>query len=224
MHTHDFEVNQSLSPVFITIFEQNANGVDKVVGAAVKSVSIQFSEEDYVKLNVSLLGKYPESGTETFSQINEQQFTFGHAKIKFADTIADLATAEEVVMKSFDLNIENNTFQNFSGGVPVKTRHQAVSFNGNFERELENQDFRTILENNQVKAMQVEIEHSEVIEGSATKSKITLTFPGIQISDRSEGGGLDEVQTESFSFEEAPYNLTEGAAMRAQVVNSVADY
>ncbi len=215
----------SNTPKYLTIFEKAGGDKSKIIGAILKSLSLAFSEDDFVKVTASLLGKYPESSTKTFLTTSQQNFTFGHVTVKFASDVAGLTGATPITMKSFDMNIENNSIQDFGGGQdPAEEYHQKFVFNGNFERNLKDGSIKTLFENNTVQAVQIVAEHTENISGTSTKPKLTITLPRVFISERTDSGGLDDLQTESFSFEEASYSDADGATVTAEVINEVTAY
>lgn len=224
VYTHDFTVKNDNEPLSMTLTYKDANQDMMITGAVVNTATINFVSDDYVKMDLTFIGKYPEATTETPACTSQTIFTGNHCSIKHADTVAGLTGATAVPFQTVSLEITKNAEAVFAlgSGNPTKIVSKQVGTMGNFEIIMDSTTYRDYFEDNTAQAIEFKAENTSVTIGTSTNPSFTFTLANANVESWEQSTGLDDLISETFGFK-GNYLCTDNM-IDAQLINTTASY
>jgi hypothetical protein len=108
-YTHTFTVNNTnATPRTATLtIEEGGLQTVQYVNCVCNSLNLEVSD-DYAKVTVEFLGKFPGTDTISESYANETEFAYHQYTAKFGTSLSNAAGNSATPLKAFSLNINNN--------------------------------------------------------------------------------------------------------------------
>ena len=203
-YTHAFSLSTSNQHPSLSIDLNDPNNVQRYRLAMLSSLSIKAELGAVVKFESEFECK--RSATAGFSNASyatESRFTKRHVHVKIADTIAGLAAASELSIKSFTLKLNKNIVRDNALGTvqPEDILNQQISVEGDLMLNYTDETVRNYMLNGNHKALQLVITNSEdSIGAGSTKPSLTIQLPRVDFSGWEPDRGLNDIATQKINF------------------------
>lgn len=230
VYDHTFSVlpNDPEHPTLTIALDQPAGQSYHYLKAMVASLALELVPNDLVKGTAQFIAA-EEAAVSHYSNpdplTGDLFFRHQDITIKLASSVAGLAAAPVVKVKSLKMEIPNGARpdQNVSelnpGNVIATTFEPKVSM----ELDYQDEDLHDAFDDNDTFALQITMERADTTIGSSTHPKATFTFPKVSIDKWTPNRPIDDVMREAIDFV-VHYSETDGSGVGVVLRNTVAAY
>lgn len=217
----DTNQNQSLCLV-----KKDAISTEMYKLAMIKSLDIKAALNSFVNFTAGILAKVQNTTTATPSFTAENKFSKKHISVKVAASIAELAAATALNLKTLDFKGNKNVSRDSAMGTvqPIDILNGTHSAEVSFTLNFEDNTFRDYLLNGTFKAMEIMIENTDVDLGSGLHPSVKFQFPRVEF-DCEPNYALEEIisQTVTCKCHYDLSNLLKPISL-CELVNAKASY
>lgn len=226
-YTHVASPVSTSTPVSLTLITQSDHGTQGYYGCVVNTATFSFVQNDYVSVELELIGKPPVITTWTPVAEIERAFVGADAQVKLADTVANLPAQLTTCLKSLDIEINNNVdidsffclgSTDFSEAIYGSTEVMVT-----LTRNMPSLDYQNYHLDGTKRAVGVYLTDADVTIGTSTNPSIEFIFPPSSVETWDYSNGLDDVREETLGFK-ALVDATLGYNVQSTVVNDVSSY
>ena len=226
-YTHSFtRLNSNAHPA-LTIFHKDSNVDEKYALGMLNQLTLNCVLKDFVKYSAGFLSKVGATTSSTPVYTAENAFLATHVTMKFADTIAALATASATAVRAFNLTINKNVedWQNLGSIDPADIVNKAMTVSGDTELLFDDSIIRDYVLGGSKKACLLTILNSDVLIGTASRPKLEITLAPMSFRDWGRGAGLNDIVTQTVAFD-GNFSLTVGEVrtLSIQLINAQTSY
>ena len=107
-HTITPQNDNSLTKTFTLVSEEGAIVTEQYKNVVMDGLNLEVSDE-YAKMSADMIGQFPASGSLTESYTKETEFAYKDMELRFGATVSAAQGASATPVKSFSINIANNT-------------------------------------------------------------------------------------------------------------------
>jgi hypothetical protein len=214
-YTHTFSMNQGDIPSY-TIVYKDGNVTKMMTGCVLSNLEINQETGDFLRYNVSFVGKYPATTTESPSITAENKFCSKFASVKIEDDTASLSGGTAIGAESFRLTIDKGaeSLYKFGSNEPSENYDKAIDIAGEF---MLNMDAGTYLDLNAAgteKSLQFETINTD----AAGNPTVRFVLNAIDISEWTRDGGKDDRVKQTCGFV-GGYDLSDSEAIEGVLIN-----
>lgn len=225
-YTHTFTILQTNSQApSLTLIYKDGNKVKMITGAIVNTATITLVQEDYIKIELTFMGKFPATTTQTMSYPTFYEYCGGQSTVKFATNLAGLGAASVIDFETASFEITKNAVLKYKLGdtVPYIGLSQNVDMKGNFTIVHKAATYFDLIEAGTKKAIRFTITDTGRTIGAGTNPSITLDLAQVNLEDWDEPDTIDELKMETFGWT-SEYSVSDTKSMTCAMVNSTASY
>lgn len=227
VNTHAVTVKNDNTPVSFSIFYKDANTNKVITGAIINTASFQFVQNDYVKVELSFIGKSPIDDTSTPSYTTDTPFTGAMTTIKLATTVSGLSGASNVCFTEATLEFNKNAsleeFYCLGSTEPSNAVNKRFELTGTFNRVKGDDTYFDLFDADTKQAIQFNIVDTGTTIGAATNPSVQVELAPSLLTEYGEGTGLDDVMTENFGLT-GVYSDTDSKMVSAEIINETTSY
>jgi hypothetical protein len=224
-YTHSFtRLNTNQHPS-LTIFHKDQNVDEKYALAMLNQLTINCALKDYVKYSAGFLSKVGATTSSTPSYSAENPFLATHVTVKFAATIAALATASAVGVRSINLTINKNVedWQNLGSVEPADILNKSLAVSGDLEMLYDNTTYRDYVLDGSKKACLITIDNADTLIGTASTPKLLITLAPMSFKDWGRATGQNDVVTQTMGFD-GNFGISDSKTLSIQLINAQTSY
>lgn len=196
-YTHTYTLSNTNQHKSISLYWKDPDRSDMFRLGMVNSFSISAEPNGIINYTVGFMSKTATDWTSLTPNYTSlgSKFLHQHVQVRLADTIAGLAAATPISLKSLELNINKNTmFDSVMGTVePEDILNQQLSVDGSLNLNLEDDTYRNYMLNGTYKAMEIKFLRS-------SSSTLTFQFPRVDFSEWEPDFALNEIAKQSINF------------------------
>lgn len=196
-YTHDFTLSNSNQHKSLALYWKDPDRSDMFPLSSVNSFKISAEPSGIVNYTTGFMSKIARewtSQTTDFTSLGNK-FLHQHVQVRLATSIAGLAAATPISLKSLELNIEKNTaYDGVMGTVePEDILNQQLSVAGNFKLNLEDDTYRDYMINGTYRSLEIKLYRS-------SSSSLTFQFPRVDFSEWEPDFALNEIAKQGINF------------------------
>jgi hypothetical protein len=225
VYTHSFTVDQSAQHDSLTIFLDDGNQDYKYALAMVQSLEIDVAVGQFSKFTASFRSKVGATATLTPSYTTESHFLPQHASLKTASSLAGLAAASAIDVRSVRLSISKNVEDDRKLGSvdQVDILNKQLSVEGSLELVFDSNTIKTDMLADTAKAMRLRLTNSDVTIGATKNPQLTIDLAKVKFSNFKKNYGNNDIVTATVDFK-AFYSTTDTSMITAEMVNGQISY
>lgn len=234
VYDHTMTVGTSNALPSFTVYFKNGVQNLKMKGCCVNVFELITELKDYGMANVTMLGQFPETSTETPTYSNTAfgtRFTSAMAQFKHAADVASLSGASNATFESLRLVIENNITPIFeTGDTTIETNLNPIEMEAGTQRvrgdatiKFRNATYYDLFRQATDQAISFSIVNQNVTIGSDQNPGIAVTIAKAKVKEWDRDNGLDDVIKQSMGFF-AHYDLDEGYMSQCVLTNTATSY
>lgn len=225
VNTHAFTVKNDNDPISFTLVFKDDISTQMITGAIVNNFELDASIGEYVKSNISFIGKFPASTTDTPSYTDENEFLTNHLTVKFADTQSGLDAASAITVESAKITINKNAEAYHAVGSADlnKAINKNLECNGDFTMLYEDATYDNLWSAGTKKAIRFELTNSDVTIGSSSNPKLTIDFNQCNFEEWNRENGLSDIIKQTLGFV-AEYKTGDSKMIGATLINTETSY
>lgn len=193
----------------------------------VKKISLDLILKEYIKATIELIGlKGASIGTLSPAQVAENRFVPQYVTFKQASTVAGLAGATPLQVKSLKLEIDQNIESDDVLGqtAPRDFLTKEFKVEGTVEVIFQNEsDFKTNSLANTTQAMLVDIKNTDVILGTATNPELKIELAKVHFKEFTVARTLHNLVYQTVKFK-AVYSASDSEMIKITATNTLASY
>lgn len=221
-YTHTYTLSNTNQHKSLSLYWKDPDRSDMYQLGMVNSFQISVEPNGIVSYTVgfmSKVGKDWTSLTPNFTSLGNK-FLHQHVQVRLASSIAGLAAATPISLKSLELNINKNTvYDSVMGTVePEDILNQQLSVEGSLNLNLEDDTYRAYMLDGTYRAMEVKFLRS-------SSSTLTFQFPRVDFTEWEPDYTLNEIAKQSINFK-ANYDQANALDIisTATLINSQTSY
>ena len=225
-YTHSFTRLNSNQHPSLTIFHDDGIVDERFALGMLNNLTINCVVKDFVKYSAGFMSKIGADTSSSPSYSDEDVFLGTHVTVKFAATIAALGAASATPVRAFNITINKNVedLMELGDDDPADIVNKALAVSGDLEATFENETIRDYVLDGSKKACLVTIENTDVTIGNgSTNPKLEITLAPMSFRDWGRGAGLDDVMTQTVSFD-GNFSLDDAKTVSIELVNGNASY
>jgi len=227
-YTHSFSLQDDSQHDSLSIVVKDPDTTDLYRLSVVNSIEINMNLDEVVGYTVNVMGKTATGASETVSYVAEDKFTKKHLSFKLAATIAGLAGASAISLKSLRLMINANVEMDDVLGTaePEDFLNKQWGVEGDFTLNYEDETYKEYMRAGTSRAMEIKLVNTDTTIGAgAINPSLTFQMPKVDFFEWTPNYALDEIvtQTESFKASRDIAN-TLGSISTCDLVNDVVSY
>ncbi len=218
---HTFTLSESNTHLSGTLAIKNAIEAKKYSYAMLESFKINWSADDYPKIEMSFKSKKGvrvESNEIVAGYIDEPEFLPKHFDLKIAENAAGLASAQAVKATSFSLEFKKNLKTDFGKGDVVDIYNMDFEISGSFEKTIRDTKFQDMAATGESFAFEFAMIDDKNKVGTKTPTSLKITAGKAGITGWNPSYGLSDIATESISFE-VLFDVKTKKTIEAELVN-----
>jgi hypothetical protein len=226
VYDHEFSIANSNQHPSLTIALKSPNeNTLRYPLAMVDSFKVELDPENYPTAEVAMMCKEEVSASDTITYQDEVDFLVKQMEFKYADDVSLLDAASPVpLIKSLSFEIKKNLYLEYVVGTvtPIDILNQSVEITGSMTLVYDNNDFRTIQNNEESKAFRFDFTNPTIIGTSATP-RLKIDMNKVKLTNYEVNRSPNDIVEESFDFE-AFYKVSEAEQITALLTNTIASY
>lgn len=202
-YTHAFTVSQSNQHQSLSFVVDDPNTDELYKLVMLDSLEIVAELDEVARYTAGFMSKQAVStGLSVPAVVSENKFTKKHLSFKLASTIAGLAGASAISLKSLTLTINKNaTLDDVLGTAePEDILNRQLSVEGQIELNYEDETYKNYMKDGDSKAMEIAFTNTDALIGSGTRPSLTFQFPKVDFFDWEPNYDLDEIARQTISF------------------------
>lgn len=228
-YTHSFTISQANNHQSLALVVDDPNTTELYKLVMLNSLEITAELDQVVMFTAGFMSKQGvDTGLTVPAVVQESKFTKKHVQIKLADTIAGLAGASAIAVKSLTLTIEKNvTLDDVLGTAePEDILNQQLAVEGELTLNYEAETFKNYMKNNTYKALQIAfINTDDVIGAGTTRPSLTIQLPKVDFFDWEAEYDNDSIVQQTVSFKASrDVSNSQEIIHLCQLVNGVDTY
>jgi hypothetical protein len=223
---HTFTQSQSNTPLTATVAVKDNNRDERYPLASLSSLELNIATGDWVKFSAEFLSKKPTaSAGNTVSYVAENEFKAKHVTVKLAADVAGLAGATAIPLRSMKLSWTKtlDDYMSVGSNDPYDIFLKESEIKGDFTMLFDSITHRDAYLNNTYQVMQVTIQNTDVVIGTAANPKLVLTFYKVGLSDWGLDQGLGNMVEQTIGLQ-GFYSLSDGKSWGGVLTNLVTSY
>lgn len=184
-YTHTFSLSETNQHQSLAISVNETSIGDLMFKLAmINSMTITFTPDDVVKVNVSFMAKSSADTSQTVSYTAENKFVGRDLTFKLASLTSGLAGASNIPLKRLVLTIEKNTVldHNLSTVQPEDILNQGFKITGEVELDYEDRTYRDLMVDGTYKAVRIALTNTRATIGASTNPAFTLDLSRVDFS------------------------------------------
>jgi len=224
-YTHSFtRLNSNQHPA-LTIFHKDSNVDEKYALGMLNQLTINCVLKDYVKYTAGFLSKLGADTSSTPAYIAENPFLATHVTVKFATTIAALATADATAVRAINITVNKNVedWQNLGSSEPTDIVNKTLTVNGDMELLYDSEVVKDYVLDGSKKAALITILNTDVLIGTASRPKLEITLAPMSFRDWGRGTGMNDIVTQTVAFD-GNFGISDSKTLSIQLVNAQTSY
>jgi hypothetical protein len=228
VYTHTYSVAASAQHQSLTITLADPDRTDRYSLAMIDKLEINLVPDDVVSFVGSFKSRTGRNvAAATAAYTAESKYLGRHASIKVAASVAALAAASALNIKSLKLRINKNLmFNNVLGTVwPDDILNTNLEIDGELELDTNDQTWRGYMLNANYLALRIQLTNSDVVIGTGTGNPtFTIYLSRVHFESWEAMRPNNDIVTQKINFT-ALYDLTTNAVVNScTLTNVVASY
>jgi hypothetical protein len=223
---HTFELEQTITHPTLTFFVKDGEVRQaKIGGVVVSSFEITASTDNFVRYTAKLIGKAGVTDASSLpAQTADKSFVGRDVTVKIASSLAGLTGATALKIKNWKIAWNTNAEADYVLGSysPDNIYNKQFAIEGEFEKNLVDEVFHDMREDNTSTFMEIEIKSTTEIS-TGVYPTIKLTLHKVQLTSWNRGSGADELVTEVVGWK-AYRNVEEAKQSTVVITNEVETY
>lgn len=196
-YTHAFTLSNSSQHGSVSLYWKDSDRSDMYPLGVVGSLELSVEPSGKVQWTIGFKSKRARewtSQTASYTSLGSK-FLHQHLQFRLATSVAGLAAASALSLKSLELNINANTiFDSVMGTVePEDILGQQFSVEGNINLNLEDDTYRDYMLNGTYRSMEIKLFNS-------SNSSLTLQFPRVDFTEWEPDYSLNEIAKQQINF------------------------
>lgn len=202
-YTHTFTILDSAQSPSMTFTIVDPNETDQYRKVVLTTLELTSELDDVLRFTASFIGMTSKDSSATTDYTAENKFAKQHGVFRVSGSLAGLATASNLGLKSVSLTINQNAeIDDILGSAePEDFLSKGVSVEGSVTLNKENDTWREYMRNNTTRAMRLQwVNTDATIPGGTTNPSLTFNMPKVDFFDWEENPALDEITSQTISF------------------------
>lgn len=197
-YTHTFTLQENNQHQSLSLYIQDPNGTTMFPMTMVDKFEFDVKPDALVEYSIDFRARGGQDwGTQTpaFTSLGNK-FLHQHFELKLADTIAGLAAASPINVRSFKITISKALmdWDDVSTVVASDILNRQFSVEGEIELAYSDRVYRNYMLNETYKSMQIKLVRD------ATTSILTMQLPRVDFSSWEPNKKLDDIATQKIDF------------------------
>ena len=226
VNTHTFTVKQDHQHPSLTICRKIGD-LEQIAFplAMIKDFELSGEVNKILEASVSFISKKSESMSLTPSFESENEFLAKHVKIKFADNLSGLDSADAIEAKNFSLKIDKDLEKDDVLGqdTPKDILNKVFKIDVEVGMLLQNLDYANWAKGTNYKAMRIEIENDDVVIGSSSHPKLVIDLARVRPVEYSRDFSLGDFIKETLSLK-GYYSISDAKSIEVKLINTESSY
>ncbi len=199
--SHAFALAQNNTHPSLSIVKKDLNTTLLYELSMLNKLDIKVALDSLATFTAGIIAKSGQATTATAAYTSENKFSKKHIKVKIADTIAGLAAATYLEIKTLELNIEKNVIRDSSFGTnqPQDILNKSISVAGSISLNFEDNTFRDYMIAGTKKAMEIKFENTDVDLGSGLRPSLTIQMPRVDF-EWTPNFALEDIVSQTINF------------------------
>jgi hypothetical protein len=225
-YTHAYTINNDVAHTSLSIQAHDPIGDLRFRLAMLNSLSIEVALGEFVKFTSNFISKaHQDTGVFSPTYAIDQRFVSKDLTLKVADDISGITAATKLKVKNLTVEFNKNVEKIDVLGTPEPEDIllKGLNIKGTIELNYEDRTWRDYMLNGTAKALSINLKSSKLL-GATTYPELSMIFPKVRFFDWEKSTGLDDIASQSVSFE-VMYDLANTRLWSTlSLVNKVASY
>lgn len=215
----DTNQRQSLT---VAMYDNIANY--KFAMGTIKKMKLKYEQDKFIEVSMEFIGKKGVVDGALSPAFTTEYYLMGrHTKVRFATALAGLGAASDILVKSFELDIEVKTEEDYSLGdiTPTDFLGVSVSISGNIEAMYQNEaEYKTIALAGSSQAMRINAIDTSKTIGVSSNPSFKIDLPKVKFTEWARKMGNNEIVTQTCKLK-AHYSVADAKSIVAELINTL---
>lgn len=224
-YEHIFSLLESNTHPTLTIGTSTPLGSNSYPLAMIEAMDLNAEVGGKLTVSIKLKSKKGETETHTVQYLDEHGFVANMLTVYLADSVSDLASANNICLQSLSLSIskEVKDIECISRLDPIDYINTEMKIEGSMEMYFENNTYKDWFLNGTPKAMKLFAEDTKHPINSTHNNTLDIDLHKVQITDWTPSFTVNDVTKQSIKFK-AHYDVKSKKAIEVRLKNTQMSY